>query len=365
MAFYLFMFFSNMLIGLIIYNMKIVKLKERTKIYLVFTFVQLTTIAGCRSAEVGWDTNNYLKYFQMVESNGSLFSSLRMYTWVEPGYIVFCYMVYLLGGNAQISLVIAGALVYLLILYFIYKYASSPILSVMSLFCFPVFYDSLSMLRNAIVCSLFLLSFILLEEKKYGKTIVCTLIAMSFHNFAFIFIPLYFIGKIKWKTPLKLVMAFLALLIVYNNLIGIIRGIVNILGVDKYAWYVSGDSYWFGQHSGGVRTAIFYTLIVFMAYFIYVKKRDRNIIQDKLSGYTLLLPAAAIIYTIAPMFIRVMLMMMPIAGVFISNEIVGLKNSGNKKIIGFGYCVLLFAFQIFTLWSNAEHYVPYIPFWRI
>lgn len=375
MGFYLSMFFLNIIVGCIVIYTNMVKKDRRKKLYLFLTFIQFTLIAGLRSSEVGWDTANYLSYYEISAHGKDLLTILSTVTWVEPGYMTMCYFVHMMGGNAQISLLVAGAVVYGLILSFINRYAISPVMGVISLFCFPVFYDSLNMLRNAIVCAIFAYSLKYIEDRKLIKYLICTLIAISFHNIAYIMIPLYFVSKMNWRNWMNVVNVIAGVVILYVWVLPLFEIVFRFIRKDTYAQYLTGESYWLGTSAGGWRTAIFYIVVTGTGYIIYLlKTKNRSCSafesmqsehsRDLLVGYTLILPAAAIMYTTGAMFIRIMIMMMPVAGVFISNEISRLELRGNRKIISSGYFMLLLAFQIFTLYSNAEHYVPYIPFWE-
>lgn len=365
MVFYLSMFFLNMLLGITIkYTNLIGKREKRDKIYLIITCIQLTLIAGLRASSVGWDTANYIEYYNMVARSSSIVGLIRRtISWIEPGYFVMCYIVKLFGGNAQISFIIASIIMYGPILNFIYRYSNNKIMSVLTIFCFPVFYDSLSLMRNAIVCAIFVWSMRYIEEKKLIKYLICTAIASSFHNIALLFIPLYFVQFIKWKKWYNAFLVIIAALLVYSQMMNIVSGLAGFMS-DYASLYGFGRTFWFGTASGGLKTAIMYSVIVMFAYYLYSTYRRGGKKQDLLAGYALILPAAAFCYMTAAMFIRIMLMIMPIAGVFITNEIELIPNLENRRIFRLGMAVLLIAFQIFTLWVNAENYIPYIPFWR-
>ena len=338
---------------------------NNNKVYLFFTCIQLTLIAGVRADSVGWDTANYVEYYHMVDRSSNIVDLLKNTTnWIEPGYFIMCYLVKLLGGNAQVSLVVAGLIIYGLILNFIYKYSYNPIMGVLTIFCFPVFYDSLSMMRNAIVCAIFAWSIKYIESRKLSCYLICTVIAMCFHNIALLFIPLYFVSFIKWRRWYSPLLVVAATLLVYTNIVSIVSWLASSLS-DYNDLYGGGKTFWFGTDSGGLKTAIMYFVIVMFAYYLYSNyHHGRRKKQDILVGYALILPSAAFCYMTAAMFIRIMLMMMPIAGVFITNEIESIRDMKIRCIFKLGMVFLLIVFQVFTLWVNAENYVPYIPFWK-
>ena len=365
MAFYLSMFFLNMIIGVIIMYTPLVRRRpNKNKVYLFFTCIQLTLIAGLRADSVGWDTANYVEYYHMVDRSSNIVDLLKnTINWIEPGYFIMCYAVKLLGGNAQVSLIVAGLIIYGLILNFVYRYSCNPMMGVLTIFCFPVFYDSLSMMRNAIVCAIFAWSIKYIEGRRLSCYLICTVIAMCFHNIALLFIPLYFVRYIKWRRWYNPLLVMVTTLLVYANMMNIVSWLASFLS-DYKDLYGGGQTFWFGTNSGGLKTAIMYFCIVMFAYCMYRKYRQAGKNQDILVGYALILPSAAFCYMTAAMFIRIMLMMMPVAGVFITNEIESIHDIKTRFIFKFGAICLLIAFQIFTLWANAENYVPYIPFWK-
>ena len=354
-----------MLIGAILVLSPITKRKKRIKTYFIITFIQLTLIAGLRAKSVGWDTASYLSYYRTVELNNSIVDVIvKTRDWTEPGFFILCFVVKILGGNGQIALLVSGAITYGLLLNFIHKYAYNPIIGVMSIFCFPVFYDSLSMLRNAIVCSMFLYSIKYIEEKNIGKYLICTLIALSLHTFSVIFLPLYFVPYINWKRRRNLALILGLVVLVYARVMAIAAKIVEVFGITHYNQYISSNNIWFGSSRGGIKTAFFYLIIVMFGYYLFKKHNSDDDIEKLLVGYALLLPAAAFCYNVSGMFIRVMLLFMPIAGVFVSNEIQKIKHMKKRVICNLGFSVLLIAFQVFTLSVNSENYIPYILFWR-
>lgn len=365
MVFYLSMFLLNMLMGFTIKYTNLVGNPEKCdKVYLIVTGIQLTLIAGLRASSVGWDTVNYVEYYNMVERSSSIIALIkRTISWVEPGYFVMCFIVKILGGNAQISLIVAGAIIYGAILNFIYKYSDNKIMSVLTIFCFPVFYDSLSLTRNVIVCAIFAWAIKYIEERKLVKYLICTAVAFCFHNIALLFIPLYFVPIIKWKKWYNAFLVIVVTLLAYSQMMDIVSHLARLS--DWASLYGQGTTFWFGTASGGLRTAIMYFIIVMFAYYQYSHYRRGGLKQELLVGYALILPAAAFCYMTAAMFIRIMLMMMPIAGVFITNEIELIPNMQTRRTFRIGMAALLIAFQIFTLWVNAENYVPYIPYWRV
>ena len=364
MAFYLSMFSLNMFVGCVLEYTTLCKGRNKVKIYLLFTFIQMTLIAGLRATSVGWDTDSYVQYFNAVKRTNTIREALTKVYYTEPGYVIYCYLIKIIGGNAQTSLLVINAITYGLVMCFIKNYSESPVLAVATLFSFPFFYDSLSLVRNALICAMFLYAFQYIKEGNIKKYIICMLIALLFHKFALIFIPLYCIRFFKWKRCYTLILVLFATIFVYTHLLELSRFVVKTLGLSSYEPYVTGDSYWFGNAGGGFRTFIFYLIIVLFGYYLYYKHHRGNEKQDILAGYSLVLPLAAFCYTTAPMFIRVMLMLMPVAGVFITNEIKLLSNMENKRIFGMGLFTLLLAFQVFTLTVNAENYVPYVLFWK-
>lgn len=158
-------------------------------------------------------------------------------------------------------------------------------------------------------------------------------------------------------------LVIVATLLVYINMMNIVSWLASSLS-DYNDLYGGGQTFWFGAYSGGLKTVMMYFVLVMFSYCLYSNYRQDGRNQDILAGYALLLPSASFCYMTAAMFIRIMLMMMPIAGVFITNEIESIRDMRTRYIFKLGIVFLLIAFQVFTLWSNAENYVPYIPFWK-
>ena len=176
-------------------------------------------------------------------------------------------------------------------------------------------------------------------------------------------LPLYFVDKINWRKRRNIVLFILLDIMAFQCILQLRDFTMWILGRGNSGVY-SGINYWIGQNSGGWKTAIFFGVLFICAYFFYYSKCKKTADEDFLAGYAFCLPLCAFLFPTAQIMIRFMILFMPIFGVFLSKEIVSIRNRNSRIMIKCFYFFLGFAFQIYTISNNALGFAPYVPFWK-
>lgn len=357
MAFYLFNFGINMIVG------KGLLICNKRNWYKIFTIIQLTLIAGLRAESVGLDTHTYIDYFNHLDGAINMAEAIRKLSWVEPGYVLLNYVVYRVSENAQILLFLCAAIINILSVDFIFENSQSPCWGIFFLFSFPFFYDSMCFIRTSLASAIFLFSLRYVKRKQFVRYVIAIFIGATFHIMSLLCLPLYFVNKIKWRRRRNIVIFVLFDIIVFRYILQLRDFIMWILGRGNSDVY-SGINYWIGQNSGGWKTAIFFGLFFICAYYFYYSKRKNSADENLLAGYAFCLPLCAFLFPTAQIMIRFMILFMPIFGVFLSNEITSIKNYNNRLMMKGFYFSLGLAFQIYTISNNALGFVPYVPFWK-
>lgn len=357
MAFYVFNFGINMFVG------KGLLMCNKKGWYRIFTIVQLTLIAGLRAESVGLDTHTYLEYFDHLSGTVNVGEAIRRLSWVEPGYVLLNYAVFRMGGNAQMVLFICAAIISILFVNFVFEHSESPFWGMFFLFCFPSFYDSMCFIRTSLVSAVFLFSLRYVKRKQLVRYAIVIFIGATFHIMSLLCLPLYFVDKINWKKRRNIVLFILLDIMAFQCILQLRDFTMWILGRANSGVY-SGINYWIGQNSGGWKTAIFFGVLFICAYFFYYSKCKKTADEDFLAGYAFCLPLCAFLFPTAQIMIRFMILFMPIFGVFLSKEIVSIRNRNSRIMIKCFYFFLGFAFQIYTISNNALGFAPYVPFWK-
>lgn len=187
---------------------KIVKLKNKEKIFLTIAFIEMLLFLGLRDITIGTDLKNYIPYFNFFKNttwNGIFLLDL------ERGYIILNKIISLFGGEnffLFIVAIICLAGVYISIKQYSQNYFFSIFIYITMQFYIFLF----SGLRQAIAFSIIWISLKYVIERKLFKFILFVLIASTFHKSAIICLPIYFIAT--KKITLKYFMFFMWTLIV-------------------------------------------------------------------------------------------------------------------------------------------------------
>ena len=246
------------------------------KCFLFLSFIQLFCLSTFRSYSVGYDSLNYYKIYISV-SKMDLNTALKT-SWIEPGYILLNKLAYWIGGeDYRILWAMCSLLVLIPSLYFIYRYSSNVFCSICVYICFGYYYASMNQIRQLISVSICLLGFITFVEKKYIKTVITIMIAISFHNSAIIFVALLCISVFaKYINRGTIFLSITAMVYIYLNFTEILRFVTRYY--DKFNRYFVDAS----KSIHLTRNFSLYTLVYLPVLFIafYVFFHEPNLFKE-------------------------------------------------------------------------------------
>lgn len=190
-------YFSVILAILILWVIiKLFKFKNGKEMFLLVSFFILFLFSALRSELVGTDLIRYKEHFLSYDNN-----SLRNF--FQPGHFEYGYTIYsrliynITNGNFRILLVITSFISLFGVYKFIKENSKDYLLSVMLYFCLGYYTFTFSGLRQSIALSICLLSIKYIKNKKLFKFVLTVLLASLFHTTSLIFLPAYFISRIK------------------------------------------------------------------------------------------------------------------------------------------------------------------------
>lgn len=119
---------------------------------------------------------------------------------VEPGYTILNKIISIFGGDFSTLLIVMAFLTGFLNYYYFKKKSIYPFLSILIYLSFFFLYRDFTQIRYALCCTLSFWCVGYFINKEYVKSIVLFVLAVSFHNTAFILLPvLPFVNLIKNK----------------------------------------------------------------------------------------------------------------------------------------------------------------------
>ncbi|WP_201577020.1 EpsG family protein, partial [Psychrobacter okhotskensis] len=229
--------------------------------------IALSLFAGMRSYRVGTDSGTYTRDFR----NNLEIYNFKFEEFIEFGYQFLEYIILRLTHNYFWLFFITALIIVYCYLTIIKKYSVNYWFSIYFFITLGVYTFFFNGLRQGIAMAIFALALPYLLEKRLIPYLIVCFLASLFHNTALFMIPFYFLVNLRIKPIYKILATFLGSLFTSRFLIKYISA-----SNQRYEGYAAAD-----QQGGGYVTLGFYTIIIFMIYFIIriYKIRDKQFMQ--------------------------------------------------------------------------------------
>lgn len=209
-------------------------------VFCVFVFIMWAVIIGLRHPTMGFDlrygsTNGYWGMYDIIGKATWREVFNDSFAHYERGYIIFNKVLYIFSKNAQFLLIVTAIITMAAIMWLIYKYSDSPLISVIVYLALPVFLINFSGVRQAIAVAITIFSFRFIKEKRLIPFILMVLLANTFHASAIIFLAAYPVYYVKTQKNILKIGSVLLLPIVYVFRIPIFNVLVSLLGKEETA----------------------------------------------------------------------------------------------------------------------------------
>ena len=349
---YFIVFLSVSIIGFMIDFSKYKYIKYILSFILLLVFLSLYYY---RDYSIGTDTLNYIPIFQDIfNSNNIIKYSLENN--IEIGFSVIVYLLSFVSEDYLFIFSSLTSIIYINLIFSIYRYKLSYTLFFCSLFCvFQMYFYSFNILRQAIAISFVILAISYLINDNNRRFVLCCFLAFIFHYssiFVFIF---YFIYKLRYRI-VKFWYLIVPLLVF---LLGFIFSYV-VGSFEKYSAYDIEDSI---TNTGGLLLNIFYivlfALAIFLNKYISFRRSDFNLF---LAIYTFYI-SLSVFYIISPSINQGMLR---VSFYFLWSSIfivlILIRNISNIKmryIANCSYYLFLVLFTTYYLSNAGTEVVPY------
>ena len=162
----------------------------------------------------------------------------------------------------------------------IYSQSVNPAFSIFLLVTSGFYFYSMNAVRQCIVISIFFYAIRYINEKNFKKYLFWILLASTIHLIALIYIPVYFIGKIRLSVTKTFVfLGASAIILPFLQ-----KFIYYLIGFTKYSVYI--NSIYDTSEKGYIMPLINLAIILLAYYYKSIGKKDKD--WDDTS-YTLLL----------------------------------------------------------------------------
>lgn len=209
-------------------------------IFFIVIFVMWAAIIGLRHPSMGHDlrygdSNGYWAMYSVIGRSSWKRALQDTFAHYEQGYVVYNKLLYTFSKNAQFLLIVSAIIAMGAIMWLIYKYSKSPLLSVIVYLSLPAFLINFSGIRQGIAVAITMYSFRFIKEKKLIPFILWVLLADWFHSSAIVFLAAYPIYHIKTQRNMMKVGSVLLLPIVYVFRAPLFNMLAGLLGKDDTA----------------------------------------------------------------------------------------------------------------------------------
>lgn len=320
------------------------------KYFVAFISFQLITVLSLRHYTIGVDVLRYMAHFRN-------FAQLELHQLVthrfEIGYILLNKVIGSITLNEQVFLMIIATITIIPVGRFIYKHSKMPFLSFGLYIAFNFYTFIFSGLRQGIAYGIVLLSYDFIVSRKLRNFVVCILFAALFHNSALIFLPAYFLVKVKINKR------SIGFIIMINSIMFILRRQLFVFVTNHiYSGYELVES-------NSISWMLLGVLIIFLGLLFYKKVISVSAESNYLYILVIIGVSLMIFATVGTNVMRTTNYYYMYIIVFIPEVLNSFKNK--KLLILVAYLVVIFIFFLhiwFLIQSNTYQVVPYKFFWE-
>lgn len=327
------------------------------KVYVCIASFLLVFLASMRSLQVGKDTNMYHTLFIYMSNIGSFKAALK--SWQRGGVeILYAVMEYVFShkANFQIFLSVASIISIVPVMIVIYKYSKNYFMSLFLYIAFGYFSFSMNGIRQSIAIGICMLAYMAARNQNLIQYFILIVIACLFHSSAIIFLPVFWLSKIKITR--KTIIIYLGLVLVMNIFKARIFSFMNLFSRQTYE----------GTAETGGRGMYLFILFILAAMLIWRKEfiennknRDDNMtLLSMFSIAALLWPIASLNTAVFRLYYYYHIFMIFAVPAFLDS----LKDSYAKVILYLIFIIVgIYYLKIYIIGGELL-YSPYSFFWQ-
>lgn len=251
---------------IVILILKKLKLKKNL-IFKSLIFI-LILLVGLRSVEIGSDSITYEKVFNEVS-----FENINK-IYMEKGYLLFNIIAKNIVHKTWLFFLMVAIITYYGIYKFILKNSLDSLYSLFFFISLKELGSTMNIMRQMLALSIILMSFEFLKNKKIGKFLLLSCIAITFHYSAIVFLLMFFLRKIKFKRKYFYAITVLTFvfLLCYKKIFMIV---FKIPIFSRYEGYLKSE-YFTGWNPMTIFLTIIYFVIMLSYYNFFIRKKEVN-----------------------------------------------------------------------------------------
>ena len=237
------------------------KLNKRFAFVIFFILAFLTMF---RDVRVGNDTDVYVWVFTNVCNGIKEGEFLRF----EFGYQQLNLLLAVFFQKPQAILIATALICYGLVGLHMIKYVDNKLLYIIVFYCL-LFSHYTNIIRQAIALCILIFAYEYCCRRKYWATVLLTLLAMSFHYAAIVFLAYVILKNVKLTKKSAFFLFFIAVVFSLFADRFLLKWFIKI--VPSYAYYLTGERVGTGQL--GTTLNLLIVVILFLLYYLPRKKQ--------------------------------------------------------------------------------------------
>lgn len=248
---------SLTLIGLL--TERFAKSKKWIKIYCIYAFVQLTLLAAVRY-NIGID---YTQYYHAFLNIGKAVDWNEVWSFrYEPGYLIINRVISLFTNNVPVYMGIYAAIMYGLVMIYIYRYCEEKWVAVLSFIALDYYALTYCFMRQGMAMIIGLYAIEFMRKNKWYFAVPLVLLSACFHASALILLFYFAVSYINWRKRWIQISALIMSVIVYWGCDIILENVL-VGPFEKYRDYLESSFM-----AGNSYIIVFYPVFCVVMFFI-------------------------------------------------------------------------------------------------
>lgn len=349
MGIYIFILFF-IIFSSIIYEFLIRKYDKKNVLKVLF-FIDsaILIIFQCiRGFDIGTDVKNYLKFFDSAQIYGLRFIDGHRF---ELGFKMFTYYFTKISTNKSLYLSVISIFSLGPLCYMIYKNSKQPFFSLMLYICLNFYAFTFSGLRQSIALAFVYISYFCIKNRNLKLFTLLIIIAGLFHKTAFVFLPAYFLYKIKLNKKVVISLVALDILVFVFK-----EKIFNLLIINFY------DSYELVETSAYMWT-IFCILVLIFCSLFYKKTVKNNVDANGLYIFLWTNVTILLFTTVGTNVLRIANYYCSFIVLLIPEVIYMIDNAKLRILFKYGFIIVTIILFFYFLIGDGYSIVPYKSIW--
>lgn len=335
-------------VALLKYFLKELDTQKKKKKFLFFCGIGVVFVMGSRYPDyIG--SGDLSIYYGVYKSaiDLPLGSLIKKYDW-EMGYTIFNKMFAAIIPWPQMILYLEAAFCFICVAVIIYKYSDDLLLAVLIYITLGTMTFQLTGFRQSFAMSICLLSVLCIEKRRFICFVILIALAATFHRTAIVFLPFYFVAKLK--PNIRNVILMTIGFIVISFFLEEITHMANEILDREYS------GYW-NSVFAGIVPILFYLCGIVLA-LIYDRQRENHFFLNML----IIGLAIYCMRYVTQAFERIAIYYTPAIIIALPNALDKIKDKQLKMILTGAICFALI--MLFLHRINSSLWGEYVFFWN-